>query len=59
MLLLFGKHETLFNFQSSGKCCFEKNEKKRGERDARRSECDFVGLFLATIGLLGGQNMTL
>ena len=38
---------------------FEKNEKKRGERGARRSECDFVGLILATIGLLGGQSMTL
>ena len=39
-------------FSRPSSTVFEKNEKKRGKRGARRSECDFVGLILATIRVL-------
>ena len=41
-------------FSRPSSAVFEKNEKKRGKRGARRSEFDFVGIILATIGLLVG-----
>ena len=48
-----------FIFSRQASAVFEKNEKKRGEKGARRSECDFVGLILTTIGVLGSESMNL